>query len=91
VTLAHPTGYAEIYLGSVEITGIENAVITGARANLRTDVVARTDTAKDYSAGERLYGLVNGRLMWTYDMAAMGQPMTNHLAATLLPAGGSDE
>jgi hypothetical protein len=29
--------------------------------------------------------------MWTYDMAAMGQPMTNHLAATLLPAGGSDE
>jgi hypothetical protein len=24
-------------------------------------------------------------------MAAMGQPMTNHLAATLLPAGGSDE
>lgn len=91
VTLAHPTGYAEIYLGSVEVTGIESAVITGARATLRTDVVTRTDSAKDYSAGERLYGLVNGRLMWTYDMAAMGQQMTNHLAATLLPAGASDE
>lgn len=91
VTLAHPTGYAEIYLGSVEVTEIESAVITGARATLRTDVVARTDSAKDYTAGERLYGLVNGRLMWTCDMAAMGQQMTNHLAATLLPAGVSNE
>jgi hypothetical protein len=91
LTLAHPTGYAEIYLGSVEVTSIENAVITGARATLRTDVVARTDSAEECSAGERLYGLVNGRLMWTYDMAAMGQQMTNHLAATLHPAGGPSE
>ena len=85
VTLAHPTGYAEIWFGTLEITALENAAITGARATLRTDVISRTPTAKDYSAGERLYGLVNGRLLWTYDMAAMGEPMTNHLAATLQP------
>jgi len=88
VTLAHPTGYAEIWLGTIEVTGIENAVITGARATLKTDVVARTDSAKEYTGGERLYGLVDGRLLWTYDMAAMGHAMTNHLAATLTPVVG---
>ena len=84
VQLAHPTGYAEIWYGSVEITGIENAVITGARANLSTDAVMRTASAKEYEGGHRLYGLVDGKLLWTFDMQAVGQPaMTNHLAATL--------
>lgn len=86
LTLAHPTGFAEIWTGSLEVTGLENATITGARASLRTDVVARTQTAKEYSAGDRLYGLVEGRLLWTFDMEAVGQGMTNHLAATLQPA-----
>jgi hypothetical protein len=86
VSMAHPTGYAEVWFGNLEVTSLENATITGARATLRTDVISRTPTAKDYTQGERLYGLVNGRLLWTYDMAAMGQPLTNHLAATLQPA-----
>jgi len=86
VTMAHPTGYAEIWLGTLEVTALENAAITGARATLRTEAISSTPTAKEYTQGERLYGLVNGRLLWTHDMAAMGQPMTNHLAATLQPA-----
>ena len=57
-----------------------------ARATLRTDVIAASPSAKPYSAGERLYGLVNGELMWTFDMAAVGEPMTNHLSARLRPA-----
>ena len=68
------------------ITAATIPTITGARATLRTDVISRTPGAKDYTAGERLYGLVNGRLLWTFDMAAMGQPLGNHLAATLQPA-----
>lgn len=83
VELAHPTGYSEIWYGHVEITGLENARITGARAELRTDMVGRTESAKDYSGGHRLYGLVDDRLLWTFDMAAVGHPITNHLAATL--------
>ena len=83
--LSHSTGYAEIWYGKIEITGIEQARITGARAELRTDLVARTESAKDYSEGHRLYGLVDGRLLWTFDMSAMGQPLSNHLAATLHP------
>ncbi len=86
LTLAHPTGYAELWLGSMEVTGLEDARITGARATLTTDVISRSPSAKDYSRGSRLYGLVEGRLLWTFDMAAMDQPLVNHLAATLSPA-----
>ena len=66
------------------MTGLENATITGARATVRTDAILRTNSAKDYSQGERLYGLVDGKLLWTFDMAAMGQPLQNHLAASLV-------
>ena len=91
VQLAHPTGYSEIWYGSVEVTGLENARITGARADLKTDVVARTESAKDYTEGHRLYGLVDGKLLWTFDMQAVGQPLTNHLAASLNPVTASGE
>jgi hypothetical protein len=76
VVLAHPTGIAEIWYGEIE----------GAKIEMRTDVVARTVTAKEVSAGHRLYGLVNGELMWAYDMAAEGQPLQPHLWATLIRA-----
>ena len=91
MTLSHPTGFAEIWLGTQEVTGITDATITGARAELRTDVVARTPSAKEYSQGVRLYGLVEGRLLWTFDMAAVGERLTNHLAATLSPADGRSD
>jgi hypothetical protein len=71
--LAHPTGYVEIWVGTAD----------GAKIELHTDAVARTETAKDYTAGHRLYGLVNGDLLWAYDMAAMGHPLQPHLSATL--------
>jgi hypothetical protein len=68
MVLAHPAGYAEVWYG----------VIDGPRLTLATDVVARTSTAKDYTAGQRMYGLVEGDLMYAYDMAAMDQPMQSH-------------
>jgi hypothetical protein len=73
MVLAHPTGIVEIWLGERD----------GAKIELRTDAVARTATAKEYTSGHRLYGLVEGELFWTLDMAAMGQPLQNHLAARL--------
>lgn len=83
--LAHPTGFAEVWVGEVTVTGIEDARITGARAELHTDVVARTESAKEVTAGQRLYGLVDGELLWAYDMAAVGHPLTSHLSARLRP------
>lgn len=87
--LAHAIGFTEIWEGQVEVTEISGDRITGARAELRTDMVARTQTAKPYTAGHRLYGLVHGELLWTFDMAAMGLPLQNHLAAKLRPAGST--
>jgi hypothetical protein len=83
LVMSHPTGYAEIYVGQVTVTEIVDATITGARAELHTDVVARTESAKEYTAGTRLIGLVNGDLLWAYDMAAVGHPLTSHLSAKL--------
>jgi THAP4-like, heme-binding beta-barrel domain len=84
--LSHPTGFSEIWEGRVEVTSLEHDRITGARIEMRTDVVARTPSAKPYTSGHRLYGLVDGQLMWTFDMAAMDEPLQNHLAARLKPA-----
>ncbi|MFB9832394.1 FABP family protein [Actinoallomurus acaciae] len=73
LVLAHPTGIAEIYIGEV----------IGTRVELRTDVVARTETAKEYTAGHRLYGLIGEDLGYAYDMAAEGQSLQSHLSAQL--------
>lgn len=73
VLLAHPTGFSEIWEGTVD----------GPRIEMRTDVVARTSSAKEYTSGHRLYGLVDGDLMWAFDMAAMGEPLQPHLSAQL--------
>jgi hypothetical protein len=77
LVLAHPTGIAEIYLGEV----------TGTKIELATDVVARTSSAKEVTAGHRLYGLVGADLGWAYDMAAVGQPLQPHLSAQLKKVG----
>jgi hypothetical protein len=73
VLVVHPTGVAELYYGAVTATRIE----------LATDAVLRTATAKDVTALKRLFGLVDGRLMYAVDMAAVGHPLHPHLAATL--------
>jgi hypothetical protein len=79
VMLAHPTGIVEIYLGE----------ISGTRIEMATDVVARTATAKEVTAGHRLYGLTGADgptprdLAYAYDMAAMGQGLQPHLSAQL--------
>jgi hypothetical protein len=76
VVLCHPDGYAEVWYGKV----------TGAQIELATDAVVRTLTADDYSAGQRLYGQVEGDLLWTFDKAAQGQPLQTNLWARLVRA-----
>jgi len=73
VEIAHPGGVMELYAGRVR----------GPRIDLATDVVARTRTAKEYSASKRMYGLVHGELMWAWDMAALGHELTSHASARL--------
>ena len=78
VVLAHPTGIVEIYLGQV----------TGTKIEMATDAVVRTATAKEVTAGHRLYGLVGGGdLAYAYDMATVGQPLQAHVSAQLKRVG----
>jgi hypothetical protein len=85
VSISHVTGISEIWTGINEVLTIEEARITSARARIATQWVGRVPSAKPVDAGDRLYGLMNGELMWTYDMAAVGQEMQNHLWARLKP------
>ncbi|MGB8651178.1 MAG: FABP family protein [Mycobacteriales bacterium] len=73
VLLAHPTGFVEISVGEVVFHKIE----------LVTDLLARTETAKEVSGLKRLYGLVEGDLAYAIDMAAVGEPLQAHLSARL--------
>lgn len=73
VVLAHQSGIADVWYGEAADGKIEIA----------TRGVGRTETAKEYVAGHRLYGNVNGQLMYAYDMKAMGQELQPHLWAQL--------
>lgn len=73
VALIHPTGISELYLGRVK----------GPRIDLQTDAVMRSASAKEYSAATRLYGLVDGKLLWAWDIAALGNDLRTHASGTL--------
>lgn len=68
-----PNGVAELYFGQIK----------GARIDLATDAVLRSPNAKEYNAATRLMGLVEGALLWAWDMAALGQPLKSHASARL--------
>ena len=76
VSIVHPGGVSELYLGQVK----------GPRIDLATDAVMRTSGAKDYAAATRLYGLVEGHLLWAWDIAALGQDLRTHASARLAKA-----
>jgi hypothetical protein len=73
VSLVHPGGVSELYLGQVK----------GPRIDLATDAVMRGSGAKDYAAATRLYGLVEEHLLWAWDIAALGQDLRTHASARL--------
>ncbi|MCU1438477.1 MAG: hypothetical protein JWP66_1564 [Naasia sp.] len=73
VSVVHPTGVSELYLGEVR----------GGRVDLATDAVMRTGGAKEYAAATRLYGLVDGDLLWAWDIAALGQELRTHASGRL--------
>jgi len=73
VALIHPGGVSELYLGRA----------ADARIELQTDAVMRSASAKEYAAATRLYGLVEGRLLWAWDIAALGNDLRTHASGTL--------
>ena len=73
VSILHPGGVSELYLGQVK----------GPRIDLATDAVMRSSNAKEHTASTRMYGLVDSHLLWAWDMAALGQRMTSHASGRL--------
>jgi hypothetical protein len=74
VMMCSPEGYAEIWYGKLQ----------PGRVDLITDAVARTkDAAVAYTAGRRLYGLVEGKLMFSFDRATAEHELQPHVWATL--------
>lgn len=73
VSLVHPGGVSELYLGHVK----------DARIDLATDAVMRSTNAKAHAASTRMYGLVEGDLLWAWDIAALGRSLTSHASGRL--------
>ncbi|GAA2127792.1 FABP family protein [Glycomyces algeriensis] len=78
VLLSHPTGILDLYYGHVD----------GTRIEIATDAVVRSPQAKEVTAGKRLYGLVEGALMYAQELAAEGKPLSPHLSASLSRVAG---
>ena len=74
VLMAAPEGWAEVWTGNID----------GAKIELATDAVARTEEALvPYTGGQRLYGQVEGDLLWTFDRATVDAPLQPYMWARL--------
>ncbi len=71
--LTHSSGVSELWVGEA----------ADGKLEMITDAVMRSGTAKEVTGGKRLYGNVEGDLLYAYDMAAVGQPVQPHLWARL--------
>jgi hypothetical protein len=76
VALVHSDGISELYLGQVR----------GPRIDIATDAVVRPAGAKNYGAATRMYGYVEGHLLWAWDIAALGGELASHASARLARA-----
>lgn len=74
--IVHADGVSELYLGQIR----------GPRIDLATDAVVRSASAKEYTAATRMYGLVEGHLLWAWDIAALGAELASHASARLAKA-----
>lgn len=73
--LTHATGIVEVYYGTAR---------TLTSWELGTDAVVRTVSAKEVTAAQRLYGIVNnGDLAYVEERAMAGQPLQPHVSSYL--------
>ena len=77
LVLAHPSGITEIDEGTVAQTG------DGLVIDVRSTGIGLTSSAKDVVALTRSIRVCGAELTYSIAMAAVGQPLQHHLAATL--------
>lgn len=81
IVLAHPTGITEVLEGfaAPNSAGATDTLIIDVRSN----GIGRTGSAKEISRTERTFEVTGDVMRYTVRMAAVGQPLQHHLAATL--------
>jgi len=72
--LIDPAGHLTLYAG----------IVGNGRIDLASDLIARTPDAAEVTAATRLYGLVDGDLLWAWDIAGFGQPLQSYASARLV-------
>lgn len=77
LVLAHPSGITEIEVGTYSDTGGRIDM------ELSTTSIGLTPTAKEVTALSRSFRVDDDQLSYTVRMAAVGQPLQDHLAAVL--------
>lgn len=78
LVLAHPTGVVEVQEGTFD----------GTTIRLASTATAATASAKEVTALTRELTLDGDELRYRLAMAAVGEPLTHHLAATLRRVAG---
>ena len=73
VLVADASGRITVYIGAAG----------NGRMDLASDAIVRTSTASEVRASKRLYGLVQGRLLWVEELAAFGEPLRSYASAEL--------
>lgn len=73
LVVAHPTGVVEV----------DDGPLSGSSLRLRSSLVAGTTTAKEVTTIERDFDFEPGVIRYSLRMAAVGQPLSHHLAARL--------
>ncbi len=71
--IAHPTGITELLEGTFD----------GTTFRMKSSSIGRSSTAKDVAAVERDVSVDGDILRYDVRMAAVGEPLTHHLRATL--------
>lgn len=77
LVLAHPTGVTEIDEGTLSAKG------STIELDLVSTAIGCTRSAKDVTALRRVVRIVGDELTYTVHMGAVGQPLQQHLTATL--------
>jgi hypothetical protein len=73
VSTLHPGGVAEFY----------NGFVKNARIHLASAQGIAFEGAKTYRHSTRIYGLVEGALLWAWDIALPGSELKSHASARL--------
>ncbi len=73
VSVLHPGGVAELYNGKIK----------GARVDLASAHGVAFENAKTYRHSARMYGLVEGALLWVWEIALPGEDLKPHASARL--------